>query len=285
VGWVLLTAVLLINIQFLRQKLVEYQLLTQPVSLMEATIPEPIGQTSVLFLNLPQWFDSQEPSYPVGVEFVSMLGGYLFVEELVDFNLSAPVSAQATILNEQFSETAYAVGLHDQTPIEQVNWGQTATQHIFLTRYEEVAPITYHMGFISEMTTGNGLASFGPYTLRGATAVSCDGVVTLQSEWQHEVGAVSPTLTLFVQGLNEAGQLVAQADGPPLGIRPDLLQTERPYTDLRQLSQSEQIPNTVLLGVYDFVTGERMIGLDREKRPLASNAISLPIISCDTATK
>lgn len=271
----LFIALLFASTLFVRQKLAAYTQLTQPVSVLREAVAQPEAGEGVLLLNLPQWLDAPQTAFPVGVEFVSMLGGYLFVEELVQFNLDAPIAAQAAVLNEQFQETPYAVGLHAQTPIERVTWQSDGVQHVVLTRYEADGPHAQTTGYIGAPSGKNALATFGPYTLWNATLMPCPDAITLFTIWTHDPDVVLPTQTLFAQGLDASGQLVAQADGPPLGIRPDLLQTERPYADIRHLANPNQQIQTVWLGVYDFTTGERVPGVDEEKRPLPHSAFTL----------
>ncbi|MEM7332782.1 MAG: hypothetical protein AAF490_11890, partial [Chloroflexota bacterium] len=271
----LITAVLLINTQFLREKVATYTQLTAPVSLMSETVAADEQSGGVIFLNLPQWINSQRAQYPVGVELVSMLGGYLFVEELVDFNVAAPLTAQATFAAEQFSEASYTVGLHQQTAVQSIDWNLPNHQHLFLTTYAETGPQSRYLGFL-EQEQGAAVAIFGPYALTGAVATQCEGELAISLKWHHEPQNVTPTMTMLVQALGADGQLVSQADGPPFGLRADLLQTTRPYTDIRTVELT-QPASTLLVGVYDFTTGERFPAEDSEQRPLADNVYRIPI--------
>lgn len=274
---VIITAVLLINTQFIRQKEATYHQLTAPVDLMLETI-NPATDGGVIFINLPQWINTQNPQYPIGVELVSMMGGYLFVEELVTFNMETAVSAQATFVAEQFNEAPYTVGLHDQTPITELDWSAEGVQHLFLTTYPDEAPQTTYVGHLDDLPAGEPIATFGPYVLTAAQATLCQNDLEIELQWQHEPSQVTPTVTMFVQALGADGQLVKQADGPPFGLRADLLQTKRPYTDIRTLN-IEQTASAILIGVYDFTTGERLLAEDEHKRPLPDNALQLPVIS------
>lgn len=276
IGWGVVTAVLIINTLFVRQKLVQYAQLTEPLQLAQTAVSQTDDSGGVIFLNLPQWRTEASSQYPVGVELVSMLGGYLFVEELVNFNSDVPLTAQATFVAEQFADVPYGVGVHEQTTVSQIDWSAPKTQHIILTTYSEAGPSSRVAGRLDEHEAGGVVATFDPYSLLIASATSCEGVVTVRQQWRHEQTAVSPNLTLFVQGLGPSGQLVAQTDGPPLGIRADLLQTERPYTDIRTLS-GEQPIQTVLVGVYDFTTGQRLPGVDGAERPLPNNAYPIAV--------
>lgn len=94
--------------------------------------------------------------------------------------------------------------------------------------------------------------------------------------------AAGATLSLFVQVLGGDGQLVAQADGPPLGLRPDLLPLPPGWemVDVRRLAPAGVPPLTLAVGVYDFATGERLPGRDALGQPLAENALLVPVVPC-----
>ena len=270
-----ITAVLFTNTQFLRQKVATYANLTAPVDLMMDTVANDSESGGVIFLNLPQWINTQQADYPVGVELVSMMGGYLFIEELVDFNVAKPLNAQATFIAEQFNEAGYTVGIHEQTAVQSLDLALPDHQHLFLTTYPETGPETRYLGFLAE-DSAPAIATFGPYTLMDSKANYCSDTLTLSLNLHHDSAMVSSTMTMLVQALGADGQLVAQADGPPFGLRADLLNTTRPYTDIRTLTL-KQPATTVLVGVYDFTTGEREPAEDSEKRPLADNVFRVVV--------
>ena len=94
--------------------------------------------------------------------------------------------------------------------------------------------------------------------------------------------AIPPTTSLFVQLLGAEGALLAQADSPPLGLRPDLLAVIDGWqlVDLRKLVVAGGTPTTVLLGAYDYVTGTRFPTRDAAGAPLADDAYRVPVQAC-----
>lgn len=283
VGWLTVLLIVGINGRFIQRQLDAYQQLTEPVRQVEQVLTDAPPTSGVILLNLPQWIEPAEKQFPVGVEFVSMLGGYLFVEELVGYNLkSVSHPAQAAIVPDQLAETAYRVGLHEQTAVADLDLSQPGVQHLLLTRYEAGGVQTEAVGWLLPLNAPDRspLATFGPYTLLDARAERCADVLTVQLTWQHDPAAVEPTLSMFVQALGPDGRAVAQADGPPLAIRPDWLPTTRPYVDQRHLPLTDSQPSTLLVGVYNFLNGTRLLAMDAQERPLADNALALPITQC-----
>ncbi|MDX1616201.1 MAG: hypothetical protein R3300_17950, partial [Candidatus Promineifilaceae bacterium] len=131
-------------------------------------------------------------------------------------------------------------------------------------------------------------AAFGPYALLRARATRCEGQLLLESEWQPRRSTpVTPTTTLFSQALDDSGRLVAQADGPPLGLRPTLIQMTAGWwlADRRHLApvvaEGGPAATTVLLGVYDFASGQRYPAVDAQGQSLPDEALRLPIAPCD----
>jgi len=81
--------------------------------------------------------------------------------------------------------------------------------------------------------------------------------------------------------LSDDGRMKAQADGPLLGLRADLLNapTSWEMTDYRRLATSGSSTRVLLLGVYDFVTGQRYPAED-DNRLLTDNALVLETRPC-----
>jgi hypothetical protein len=117
-----------------------------------------------------------------------------------------------------------------------------------------------------------------------AEAAFCEGAVELITEWKPISEAdISPTTSLFVQLLSDDGQLMAQADGPPLGLRPDLIDLPKGWSmvDRRELEGDGRQPAEILLGAYDFVSGNRYPAMDGDQNPLPDEALHLPVSECN----
>lgn len=276
---VLLLALILVqNGLFVRQKLQQYAALTGPVVVVEEALAGRPADEGVLLVNLPQWLAPARNSYPAGVEIVSMLGDYLFVEELLAHNLGVDRPVKAVVLPEYLADpTGYRFGVHSQADVAelQTDWAP-AGQHIFLVSYPEDGPQTTYTGVVRpDPSTAEPIAVFDSYTLLAATAEQCGETTTVTLTWRGTGRPVAPTTSIFVQQLAADGTLLAQADGPPLGLRPDLLPLSgRTITEQRSLPAGG---DTVLVGVYDFVTGERETGRGVSGAPLMNNTETIPV--------
>lgn len=288
-GWTaVLLFILITSGQFVRTKLQQYALLTQPVPVMQAALRQGPDSADAEFVlvNLPQWLDVPPNTYPIGVEFVAMLGDYLFAEELVAANLPGSHAVWAVALPELQSGQSYAYGIQDQHRWPEVS--ASDVRHVVITRYLPDGPKAQHAGYLLPETAvppENPIAQFEPYLLTNATAELCSGVVQVTLGWLPNRAAIAESTSIFVQVLAEDGRLLAQSDGPPLGIRPGLLPAS-PNTllvDLREVNLAAgetAVPQTVLVGVYDFATGARSPATDVFGQPLPDNAWQIPILPC-----
>ena len=288
----LLLAIVLQNGLFVRGKLADYVALTGPVRAVAQVMRDRPEAEGLLLVNLPQWLAPARGTYPAGVELVSMLGDYLFVEELLAQNLGVDRPVQAVVVPELLAAPAeYRYGLHEHTAWADVRLDLApAGSLVFIVTYAgrgEGGVQVRHTGLVRPPAAPAAppLATLGPYALRAAGASWCDGEVqtalTLVVTDPATVAA-GATLSLFVQVLGGDGQLVAQADGPPLGLRPDLLPLPPGWemVDVRRLAPAGVPPLTLAVGVYDFATGERLPGRDALGQPLAENALLVPVVPC-----
>ncbi|WP_420640785.1 hypothetical protein [Candidatus Leptofilum sp.] len=288
-----LTFILLTSIQFVRTKLTQYEQLTEPVRVSQSTEDVHIPNSEIVYVNLPRWLDVPPNTYAIGVEFVAMLGDYLFVEELTNANNIGKGEAWAVELPELQSQTEYAYGIHAQHSwppltdkprvllITEYAAEQPQTQ---LTGSLAYLPMTEEPAYITAQFDTHQL-SLGDPDEYGARkmAVACGNVVNVRLIWRQRYTNIPDTTSVFVQVLDADGRLLAQSDGPPLGIRPSLLGATPDWTlfDLREIPLEEgQTPHTLLVGVYDFATGERSPATDNYGQTLPDNAWREPISTC-----
>ncbi|MCA9934870.1 MAG: hypothetical protein H6662_09375 [Ardenticatenaceae bacterium] len=269
--------ILLSSGQFVDQHLTDYARLTAPVHTIASEMADKPPTDGILVVNLPGWLDEPQPTYAIGVEFVSMLGNYLFVEELLGENLRVNHPAQAVALPTLLQEVPYGYGLHKQTDLQAVQWGQGGTQHVFIISYLPDGPQARYVGAVqADSEQASPIASFGPYQLlQTAVTPAADGGTAVATTWRL-TDAVPATTSLFLQALDAQGQLVAQSDGPPLGLPPNLFDTTGFLLhDVRHLPPTVMPPATFLLGVYDYLDGNRFPAFDAQERPLPDNALRL----------
>lgn len=290
VGWVVWPAVLLFvffsSAGFVRGRLGAFTAIASPLEVVEQVMVNEPEEEGILLVNLPAWMSPPRNTYATGVEYVTLMGGHLFAEELVEENLVRHHPVLAVEVPERLTDPGYPYGIHNQANLETISadW-TTAGSHVFITDYVESGPVTAYTGSIAPIgQSQSSLASFGPYLLLEASAVSCDNKIDIILTWQPdpENPTTSPTLSIFVQALDENGRLIAQADGPPLGLRPDRLDIPPGWQiiDRRTMTIEQSQPRQLLIGVYDNVTGERYTAVDRQNRPLPNNAHSIDILTC-----
>ncbi|MCB8949186.1 MAG: hypothetical protein H6653_14325 [Ardenticatenaceae bacterium] len=292
VAWTAVLAFILISSsQFVRTKLTEYAQLTQPVTAVRETVHSrnSTPDDEIVLINLPQWLDVPPNTYPIGVEFVAMLGDYLFAEELIGANLPGQHPVWAISVPELQSSQSYAYGIQDQH-----EWPGTfdnRRRHYFITSYLPDGPQTTYSGYIlpqqaqPPIPPPNPIAQFEAYLLTEATARACNGRIQVQLRWLEGRDSAAETTSIFVQVLSEDGRLLAQADGPPLGIRPGLLNAppDSLLYDWREITLAAEetaVPHTVLVGAYDFASGERSSATSATGQPLPDNAWRVPITTC-----
>lgn len=276
--WLAVLFVLVTSGWFVAGRLRAYAQLTQPVQAMQTAVSAQPDAEYLLFVNLPQWLAPPQTTYPVGAEFVTMLGDYLFVEELAWENGAPTQTAVAVTLPDLLAQTRYGYAVHAQSELAEAARLEKETA-VIVTTYGDDAPTAVYRGGWSFADAAAPLATLGPYQLTQASAFVCDGDTTVKLHWWPET-AVSPTTSIFVQAFSADGQLIAQADSPPTGLRPDLPPPAAHLLDVRHLPSANQPPAWLLIGVYDYTTGERLPAVDAVGSPLPDNAYQLPVQSC-----
>jgi hypothetical protein len=221
-----------------------------------------------------------------------MLGDYLFVEELMAENLNVDRPVQALRLADLLDDPGYGYAVHNQNQAGQTlmaaDWAP-AGSHFFITRYTAAGPRTDYTGFVAPAPmVPDTVAQFGPYALMAAEAQLCPEQVPVTLVWQLRTNnSLLPTpdistLSMFVQLLDGEGRLITQADGPPLGLRPDLLALPPHWqiVDRRSLQPKSDQPSLLLVGAYDYLSGERTAAIDSQGQPLAAHALRLALSPC-----
>ncbi|MCL4262869.1 MAG: hypothetical protein KJ069_06625 [Anaerolineae bacterium] len=279
-----LGTMVLIGASFARGRVVALGNLGAPVAVMQAEMASRPLPEGVLLVNLPAWSAPVRQSFPVGAEHVALMGEHVFAEELVWENLNQVRPVRAVAAPELGQEPGYPYGLHVQSPDlgNPAEWA-SAGATVFINRVTEQGVTTEVSGrFLPADTAVPPLATWGETGLIAGTAVACQGEITAELTWRPapQTGA---TTSVFVQALADDGRLLGQADGPPLQLRPDWLALSPGWliTDYRHIqTDGPAVPTTLLIGLYDYVTGERTPGVETNHQPLADNALRLPIQPC-----
>ncbi len=271
---------------FISGRLAAYRALARPVDLLKEVMAGREEDEGILLINLPAWTSPARSTFPTGVEITSILGEYLFAEELVAGSLGTWHPTQAVLIPELLETPGgYYYGVHDQHHPETLSsgWARGGSQ-VIVTWYEETGPQPRHTGgFEPALPEAKPLAQFGPYTLLGAKAAHCGHGVEVTLLWMPDPGTPPPaTLAVFVHLLDAAGGQIGQADGPPLALRPDRITMTPGWAirDLREIVTGENQPARVRVGVYDFTSGERLAGSGPDGSPLADDALEIPVTAC-----
>jgi hypothetical protein len=291
--WLILVIfILATNWQFVRGRLHAYTQLTEPIRVIEAEMAGRPAEEGIISVNLPQWIAPPRNRYALGAEFVAMLGDYLFLEELMAENLDVDRPVLALKLADLLDDPGYGYAVHNQNQAGQTvmaaDWAP-AGSHFFITRYTAAGPHTGYTGFVAPAPmVPDTVAQFGPYALMAAEAQLCPEQVPVTLVWQLRTNnSLLPTpdistLSIFVQLLDGEGLLITQADGPPLGLRPDLLALPPHWqiVDRRSLQPESDQPSLLLVGAYDYLSGERLAAVDDQGRPLTDRALPLALSPC-----
>ena len=136
---------------------------------------------------------------------------------------------RAIKLPELLDDPGYPYTVFGETDLSRpipADWAPAGSQ-VFVVSYTGEGIGAQAVGPLSSMVEGvegRPVAQFGSYQLYGVEALACDGGVEVATSWGWTDDQIPPgTLSLFVQLLDDSGQLVAQADSPPLGLRFNLI--------------------------------------------------------------
>jgi hypothetical protein len=289
IGWLVWSAVLLFiffsSAGFVRGRLAAFTAIAEPLDVIEQVMAEQPEEEGILLVNLPAWMSPPRNTYATGVEYVTLMGGHLFDEELIEENLVRNHPVLAIAAPERLTDPVYPFGIHTD-PVISTGFAP-AGYHVFITDYAESGPVTTYTGQSSPVEQATGpIASFGPYTLTEISVNICEEPAIVWTTWQPtpEILSNSPTLSIFVQALDQNGRLAAQADGPPLGLRPDriILPPDWQIIDRRTMTIDQIQPQQLLIGVYDNITGERYTAINDQQQPLPDNALTFPITPCQS---
>ena len=271
--------------QFVRDRLKAFDTIAEPVRILQQTLPDKHPGDGVLFVNLPAWTAPITTTFPVGVEYATLMGDHLFAEELVAEHVGGNHPVLAVDMPDLLANpSTYSYGIHDQAQLDVVaaDWVAQGS-HVFVSRYKDEGIVTTYAGAFLPPEEAGVKATFGGYELISAEARNCPDGTLIDLIWRVQGDeAPSATTSMFVQLLDASGVLIAQLDGAPLGLNPTsyTLPSGWRLSDHRVLTPDTGEGTSVLLGSYDFTTGERFPAADAQGVPLQDNALTLPIMSC-----
>jgi hypothetical protein len=217
------------------------------------------------------------------------MGDHLFMSELLRTNLGNEYKVYNLTNPSLLSDTPYNYGVIAARTVTAVPLEpEVGRYYVFISRYGNEGIVTDYTGQIVQnvipVVDQPHLASLEQYDVLQAKAALCGSEVHSTLTLSNLQSPISPTVSLFVQLLATDGRLLAQADGPPLGLAPAQIETHlgTQLIDQRTLTFNEGEAGQLLVGLYDYATGTRFPAVDGEGQPLADNALRIPIGQCTT---
>jgi len=264
---------------FRRQGLYDdaFALLTQENSAMFAPRA---GQA--LFINTPELFTFKDTEFPLG--WYGALASPWHNHIVTDRHLRA-LNADWIIEPAQAQQVQDRARLklefHGQAlPPDQLQTAILSAAQVFRVEAPRGDLRLFPIGQIEHRSSppDSFVASWpGEVQLISATVASEAGVPVLDLDW-FVGGLIDPEVTVFIHVLNEAGQVVAQADGDlvggyvPIGLwQPNDRVQERRVLSAEDLSAGKY---TVVVGLYDRSTQQR-VPPTQAGAPVTANALNV----------
>ncbi|MCP5096168.1 MAG: hypothetical protein GY943_11490 [Chloroflexi bacterium] len=268
------------NIGFLKQHMFLHNMLGSVTQ--EATQLVKEADKPLIFVNLPAWIAFKDVTYPLGHEGVVFMTEYIPDKQLISAQLEREFDFSLLKYNDLQQESPYyfdILGEGTDWPALYATGGQ-----LYLTNLEEKSISLKLIGGFSI------LPQLESPTATFATAHGHD-VIVLQSsriettpqglkiwlEWKN-VTPITDDLTVFVHIVDATGQLIAQNDGYPLsGMYPINIWPENTLLqDVRYIDEFSGDDFQTFVGIYDRVTGQRLVARNEHNEILSNNAAILP---------
>ncbi len=279
----LLLALLLQNINFIRYRMGLHQVLG-------ATLSEAVSFTTMankegkrtIFVNMPAWIAPDSATFALGHEGVQFVPNYAPPDRLASVN-SGWRADLVLVRNDAIrSEMPYHYGIAGGNG----DWRTLAEQagDVFVANYRPDSVAFVQAGTIlppgysaEPQAWFEDLDGEAQIALLSANANHNGEGIDINLTWQ--VKEPPPDhVTVFVHVVDDQGQLVAQVDGDPLGGSYPLSQW-LPGTAIedRRLVALEGSSGTVLVGLYDRMTGNRYPAFSVTGQRLMDDAVSVPV--------
>lgn len=274
---------LLQNYLFIRARMSLHEILgqAQRQAISLTTAANEAGKKAV-FVNLPTWIAPGTATYALGHEGVQFLPNYAPPETFVSVNTGLPAELEIIRYEAIRPEMPYHYGLGSST----ADWPGLADNRsdVFVADYNPRAISLRPAGaFLPSTASEEPLALFSNpvdddhIELLSARAVSQENDLQVTLTWRV-TGQAPDQVTVFVHVLDEGGRLISQLDGDPLGGSFPLSQWP-PGTAAgdRRTVALEESPETVLIGLYDRLSGERWLAFSVDGESWLDDAVPVPV--------
>jgi hypothetical protein len=233
------------------------------------------GQAAT-FINLPVWVTAPQLNYALGQEGIVFGPAPDQLETMVSVHTGQPARMNGLRIEAINDSAPYYVGLlrfpGDWRGLEQ------SGGRVFVTRYLSDTIAVQPAGELNlPPSNAPALAHFDQVvTLLSAAARRTADGVQVDLVWRVD-HPPSPDVTVFAHVLDANGQLIAQADGDPLANTYPFAQWPRGSIarDLRPIAAAN--PAAIRVGLYNRVTGERLMALTSAGETLPDDVVSIPL--------
>jgi len=280
---VLVGALLLQNYAFIRDRMSLHQLLGETYRQVITDTEESNGEgKAAVFVNLPTWVAPGTSTFALGHEGVQFLPDYAAPETLVNVNTGVPAELEIARNDAIRPEMPYFYGLGRLTG----DWQSMASRgsDIYVADFK---PEAIDLRFAGTLATYRDpiepLSLFEEFDrdtrialLSGSAALEKEGLV-VRLVWAAD-GAPSEQVTVFVHLIDGQGQLLDQIDGDLLlGSYPLSLMGQGTLVQERRVALMLGEARSVLVGLYNRFSGDRLVAYDRQEQRWSDDAVPLPL--------
>ncbi len=287
VSWLFVISILAFSLWFIRTRMALYDRLSESLWSLGTAMQAHPDSRSALVVNFPRLARPSERVYPIGVESPQFYGRTSSLYAALTVNgLRVPEDVATLTFGNLIPPLDYSI----ETMGAAVDWPDLAAAIASVDRvYRSYAgpdriPVRY-AGRQIESTSITPLVAFD----RSAALIDAEArlvetdVLAVTLRWQYLGGA--DDAVVFVHVLNASGELIAQADGPVMGMLPfwqwpdgDLVEEVR-YIPLEPAGSAR-----VSVGIYHPGTGDRLAPIDVRGAAYADGAAPLFEIDADAET-
>lgn len=271
------------NASFVRERMTMHEILGDGFEqVVAATVAANEAGQEAIVINFPSWLAPRNHTYALGHEGVLFWPDYVPPEifmavhtgELGDLNFVKVDGIRPDL------ETYY-YGLTGPDP----DWATLSAvpSQVLKTEYGTEAVDLMPVGSLGNLRTEEhellatftGSDSENNVQLLDAQMTAEEGVVRVDTVWQ--ANGAPPQTTLFVHVVDAGGNLIAQADGDPLGGSYPLDQWSdgAHVQDTRWIELDDSSALGLRLGLYDRLTGTRLSASGASGENYADNAVPL----------
>lgn len=256
----------------------------EPVKAIALAGAQLIPGERLLVINAPEWVAPPSRRFPMFYEGAIVLADYVEGSDLTLAN---------TGLDHDVRLVQFAVPGDPSRPYAFQTFGEAFdpaqlrdAARVLQTHYPSEGPRTEWIGGATAQRPSQVAVAFaGGLALVQYHIQPCREGWVASLQWRRAPSAreLAPTLSAFVQVLDANGAKLAQKDGAPLqGLLPFAqLPDDRDIIDRRMLIAPGAAGATLYVGLYDYVTGERLPAIGAQGARLDGDALALALPPLD----